>query len=124
MNSHRLDRGLPGAAADQAHPESDIPSGDSTTDVTPNEPANDIPEKPFQPNVTPEPESPLRTLIRAQDAPKPEPAPEPTERQVISARCLDCRVSFTLSGRGLYIAVDMHERKHGHKVKYVAEVPA
>lgn len=95
--------------------------------------ASDIPAKPFQPNVTPPP--PAASESRA----KPE-TPQVTDhadaecnirgrsstpnvalpdRSSITARCQDCTRAFTLTGRVLRQAVEMHEHKHGHIVDVI-----
>lgn len=67
--------------------------------------ASDIPAKPFPLKVTPLPES----------APAPPPAPrKPTPG--VTAHCTDCTRTFTLTGRVLQQAADLHELKHGHIV--------
>lgn len=67
--------------------------------------ASDIPAKRFPAKVTPPP-----------PAAKPA-APAPG----VTARCQDCPRSFTLVGRPLELAVEMHELKHSHIVKVLGD---
>lgn len=68
--------------------------------------ASDIPAKPFSPKVTPTPEPPAPRI----------PHSKSTE---VTARCVDCTRTYTLTGRVLQQAIDMHELKHGHIVQVV-----
>lgn len=52
--------------------------------------------------------------IKHVDVAKPEPRPSPG--LPVTARCQDCTRTFTLTGRVLTQAVEMHELKHGHIV--------
>ena len=54
------------------------------------------------------------------------PAPEPPAPRIphsksteVTARCVDCTRTYTLTGRVLQQAIDMHELKHGHIVQVV-----
>ncbi len=68
--------------------------------------ASDIPAKQFPTKVTPEPEPPAPRIPHSKSA-------------EITARCQDCTRAFTLTGRVLRQAIDMHELKHGHIVQVV-----
>ena len=61
---------------------------------------SDIPAKHFPSKTTPEPE-PWIPHSKSAD---------------VTARCQDCTRAFTLTGRVLRQAIDMHELKHGHIV--------
>lgn len=67
--------------------------------------ASDIPAKEFPAKVTPPPAS----------------AKPATPTPAVTARCQDCPRAFTLIGRPLQLAVEMHELKHSHIVAYVKE---
>ncbi|KWX66831.1 hypothetical protein [Mycobacterium sp. NAZ190054] len=68
--------------------------------------ASDIPAKQIPPKVTPAPEPPAPRI----------PHSKSTE---VTARCVDCTRTYTLTGRVLQQAIDMHELKHGHIVQVV-----
>ncbi|UJL29958.1 hypothetical protein HZU38_05510 [Mycolicibacterium vanbaalenii] len=65
--------------------------------------ASDIPAKQIPAKVTPAPEPPAPRI----------PHSKSTD---VTARCQDCTRAFTLTGRVLRQAIDMHELKHGHIV--------
>ena len=74
---------------------------------------SDIPAKPIPPKVIP--------ITR-----EPEPAPRipHSDSPAVTARCEDCTRVFTLTGRVLEQAVELHELGHGHIVKVLEGVDA
>ncbi|MBX9918845.1 MAG: hypothetical protein K2Y33_03270 [Mycolicibacterium frederiksbergense] len=76
---------------------------------------SDIPAKPLQPNVTP---TPLRTATPPPERTKTAGQPRADH---ITARCQDCTRTWTLTGRVLQSAIDMHEFQAGHVVTNLEE---
>lgn len=64
----------------------------------------------------PSPAAQPKTVVQPAPAPAPAPAPRPKPAPGVTARCQDCTRTFTLTGRLLRPAIDMHELKHGHIV--------
>ncbi|MGA5467156.1 hypothetical protein [Mycobacterium sp. NPDC050041] len=87
---------------------------------------SDIPAKDIQPNVTPEesPQVDASDPVEKVDTP-PVPASRPAALTAnVTARCQDCTRTWTLSGRLLDSAVEMHELKHGHIVNVYEDAHA
>ena len=104
--AHRLGRGLPGKSASVSCVKPDTPQVTAVPTVD-----LDAPPKPDLTKV--QPDVLERRYGLGEQAEKAERAAPPAP---ITARCQDCTRTFTLTGRVLAQAVELHELKHSHIV--------